>query len=159
MSIPTSKNQNLQFPYGSRWQLDQLARKTICEPRPNLPSNGGWSAGRTLRPRGNPRPCSRRTAASRVPSYHPRAENADTVSHTLAKSSLCSPCSGASTSSGLRSAMKGVSREIKSARGLYSLYEARKSGPMLSMVRTSRLMVSGLGRGETDGLCTGCGYG
>jgi hypothetical protein len=123
MSILASKNQNLQFPCGSRWELDQLPRKS--EHRPNLPWNGGWSAGRTLRPRGNPRPCRRRTAPSRVPSYHPRAENADTVSHTLAKSSLCSPCSGASTSSGLGSAMKGVSREIKSARGLYSLYERR----------------------------------
>ena len=123
MSIPTSKNQNLQFPCGSWWQSDQPLRKAICEYRPNLPWNGGWSAGRTLRPRGNPRPCRRRTATSRVPSYHPRAENADTVSHTLAKSSPCSPCLGASTSSGLGSAMKGVSREIKSARGLYSLYE------------------------------------
>jgi hypothetical protein len=126
MSIPTSKNQNLQLPCGSRWQLDQLPRKTICEHRPNLPWNGGWSAGRTLRPRGNPRPCRRRTAASRVPSYHPRAENADTASHTLSKSSFCSPCSGPPTSSGLGSAMKGVSREIKSARGLYSLYERRR---------------------------------
>jgi hypothetical protein len=159
MSISTSKNQNLQFPCGSRWQLDQPLRKTIYKHRPNLPSNGGWSAGITLRPRGNPRLCRRRTAASRVPSYHPRAENADTASHTLAKSSPCSPCSGASTWSGLGSAMKGVSREIKSARGLYSLYEVRKSGCMLPVVRTSRLMVSGLFRGETDGLCAGYGCG
>lgn len=125
MPMPTSKNQNLQFPCGSRWQLDQLLHTAICEHRPNLPWNGGWSAGRTLRPRGNPRPCRRRTAASRVPSYHPRVEDADIVSHTLAKSSLCSTRSGTSTPSGFGSAMKGVSREIKSARGLYSLYEVK----------------------------------
>ena len=51
-----------------------------------LPWNGDWSAGRTARPRGNPRPCKRRTTASRLSSHHPRAGNADVVSHTFAKS-------------------------------------------------------------------------
>ncbi len=99
------------------------SRKAIYKRRPNLPWNGGWSAGRTLRPRGNPRPCRWRTTASRVPSYHPCAKNADAVSHTFTKSLLCSPCSSSSVSPGLGPTMKGVSREIKSARGLYSLYE------------------------------------
>jgi hypothetical protein len=103
---------------------DSSRRKTVIVVGRSLPSKGGWSAGRTARPRWRPRPCSLRTAVSIVPSHHPRAENlkADSVSHASAKSWCCSPpCSSfvaLVVPAGLGSCMKGESREIRSARGL-----------------------------------------
>ena len=117
-SICVSKDQDLQLTCGF---FRTANTRTGWRKSGTLPSNGGWSAGRTARPRWRPRPCSRRTAVSKVPSHHPRAEKADSVSHAFAKSWCCSLCSSGALvvfSPGLGSCMKGESREIRSARGL-----------------------------------------